>query len=746
MAGSSTKLRQLQITGSIDMSTATVTAITVDSTMLSASNLQQDMNNVRKLIEDIKGSTNWYDAADSDVQLADLTKHIDASNASAAAGLVLKSGIKSDTDSTDDLGASGTAFRKLYVDDIDLNGQGSISMGGGNRIDLDANDDTSVRADGADAILFEVGGVDEVVIASNLLAPSASDGAALGSTSLEWSDLYLADGAVINLGNDQDVTLTHVADTGLLLSGSTNIQLQFRDAALSINSSVDGQLDIDADTELEITAPIVDINASTSVNVSNDLKLDSDNSIFAMGADANDFTITHDGTTGATIAATTQVDITAGAASTWHASAGDLTIGGASQANAVVIKSVEATADAIDIIASAGGVEVNLGDAGGTFSMVVKDDADETQFSVNTAGAAYVQGNLQVNGDNIADSSGNAAFTFDGSANVRVNGNLEVMGTSITADVANLLVEDPIVLFGSGAASSNANGGFALASGSSTSNQALVFGRVANDVWGVGKKDVVSGEVTTLADMSLVDLRASRFQIDSANDYIDVSTDLQIIAAADILLDPAGGDVILDGNLVSQTDNTDALGANGTAWSDLFLATGAVVNFDAGDVTLTHSSNTLTLDAGSNFIATNISGSLTKLDDGTDYIIAGSGIDIVTGSSGELTISAPSGEIKRSRSFYTVTGSHANGQNLTLDTSSGKTGFTNVTAQNNPYDALDVYLNGQYMRSGTSAANGDYTVSPEFAVASGSFGAADIVFFFALENGDIVATYEHDRA
>lgn len=36
-----------------------------------------------------------------------------------------------------------------------------------------------------------------------------------------------------------------------------------------------------------------------------------------------------------------------------------------------------------------------------------------------------------------------------------------------------------------------------------------------------------------------------------------------------------------------------ALGASGTAWSDLFLASGAVINFAAGDVTVTHSSNTL---------------------------------------------------------------------------------------------------------------------------------------------------------
>lgn len=50
------------------------------------------------------------------------------------------------------------------------------------------------------------------------LVPDASDGAALGTTSLEWSDLYLADGSTIQFGADQDITLTHVADKGLIIA------------------------------------------------------------------------------------------------------------------------------------------------------------------------------------------------------------------------------------------------------------------------------------------------------------------------------------------------------------------------------------------------------------------------------------------------------------------------------------------------------------------------------------------------
>ena len=34
------------------------------------------------------------------------------------------------------------------------------------------------------------------------LLPNTADGSSLGSNTKEWSDLYLADGSVINLGND----------------------------------------------------------------------------------------------------------------------------------------------------------------------------------------------------------------------------------------------------------------------------------------------------------------------------------------------------------------------------------------------------------------------------------------------------------------------------------------------------------------------------------------------------------------
>ena len=94
--------------------------------------------------------------------------------------------------------------------------------------------------------------------------PASSDGAALGSASAEWSDVYVADAGVINLGDDQDVTITHVADTGVLLNGSK--QFQFGDSGTKISQSTDGQLDIDADTEVEIAGTTIDMNGNVDIS------------------------------------------------------------------------------------------------------------------------------------------------------------------------------------------------------------------------------------------------------------------------------------------------------------------------------------------------------------------------------------------------------------------------------------------------------------------------------------------------
>ena len=99
---------------------------------------------------------------------------------------------------------------------------------------------------------------------TSALVPASADGAALGSTSAEWSDLFLADGGIIKLGSDQDVTLTHVADTGILLNST--MQLQFNDSSQYINAPSNAILDINATDEIELNATAVDLNGTLDVS------------------------------------------------------------------------------------------------------------------------------------------------------------------------------------------------------------------------------------------------------------------------------------------------------------------------------------------------------------------------------------------------------------------------------------------------------------------------------------------------
>lgn len=168
-------------------------------------------------------------------------------------------------------------------------------------------------------------------------------------------------------------------------------------------------------------------------------------------------------------------------------------------------------------------------------------------LTVNTAAADFNAGvtanEIKIDGDTstrlyIVGDSGElkdeANLTFDGSellvtgtlettgnanigGNLLVAGDLTVQGTTTALDTTNLLVEDNVVIIGSGINSSaNANGGIAIASGSS-GGDSLVFGRVDNDTFGVGVKDVEDGEVTSLADMTLTAFRASTFEVGADN-------------------------------------------------------------------------------------------------------------------------------------------------------------------------------------------------------------------------------------
>jgi hypothetical protein len=95
-------------------------------------------------------------------------------------------------------------------------------------------------------------------------APSSNDAAALGSTTLMWSDLFLASGAVINFNNG-DVTITHSSD--LLTIGGGNVIISSPGTAAGSVATIDGTQTL---TNKRTTPRITSITSSATPTINTD--------------------------------------------------------------------------------------------------------------------------------------------------------------------------------------------------------------------------------------------------------------------------------------------------------------------------------------------------------------------------------------------------------------------------------------------------------------------------------------------
>ena len=183
-------------------------------------------------------------------------------------------------------GVSEKTTRLVYSDGTNLvdAGFGGASDMEGRELVLDADGDTTITADTDDQIDIKIAGADDfqftantftaqsgstiaaqaltatTITASGILktddtteATSTTDGSLQtdGGLSVAKDAVFgddvklLSDSAVLNFGADSDVSLTHVADTALLLNAA--MRLQFRDSGLYIGSNADGDLDVVSD-------------------------------------------------------------------------------------------------------------------------------------------------------------------------------------------------------------------------------------------------------------------------------------------------------------------------------------------------------------------------------------------------------------------------------------------------------------------------------------------------------------------
>lgn len=288
--------------------------------------------------------------------------------------------------------------------------------------------------------VYAIAAIDGAIAAEGGFFPTASDGAALGSVTLEFSDIFIADAGVINLGDDQDVTITHVADTGILINAA--MQIQLRDSAIHIESADDGHLDLTADTSIDLNGAVIATStiAATGAVSGNNVNPDAadgatlgttalewsdiyvaDSGIIYLGND-QDVLITHVADTGLNITTTANTS-------------GTINLGNDDDVND----------DSIDLILHDSGI-ITLYDANddASASLSVADGASDFTMS----GGLVLGGTLDLGAAALIDATG--AVDIDiGSVDitdvtiVTDGGTVTIDGTTITAAAA----DDPYVVF-----------------------------------------------------------------------------------------------------------------------------------------------------------------------------------------------------------------------------------------------------------------------------------------------------------
>jgi hypothetical protein len=203
-------------------------------------------------------------------------------------------------------------------------------------------------------------------------------------------------------------------------------------------------------------------------------------------------------------------------------------------------------------------------------------DLTSTQTTFNLLNSTVTT--LNIGGAATAVSIGNSAGT------VTVPGNLTVNGTTTTVNTENLVVQDPLIYFGSSSlgGSFNNNGGIALASGSAQANEALVWGRVALNTWGAGKKDVTAGTTTNLTDMTLVPIRSSKFELGGVANTVNNASFISSSLSTNIIISSTSTQIT---GTLSQGNNAQASGDFSHAQGGSTLATGTASHAE-GDSTI----------------------------------------------------------------------------------------------------------------------------------------------------------------
>jgi len=359
------------------------------------------------------------------------------------------------------------------------------------------------------------------ISSSGNFVPVETDGGALGSAGLNWSDLFLDSGAVVNFDNG-NVTLTHESGkivTSGDVSGSVFTTGSFGRLELAGDAVINGNLTFgDANTDSVSFGAEIDSNLipneddtydlGSATKAWQDLFLEGDITLTDAGSvktsagnltvDSEAANLVLDGHTGVDIDATNSGKVSIDGA-------GGIDIGVASDV-AIDINSSTLDIDASgNVTIDASGGSINIG--GGSSGRAITIGHTTSEVTI---------------GDNITV-SGNATIT----------GNLDVNGTLTTIDTANLSVKDQLIFAASGSSASNLDAGLLVQSGSVAGSGSAFYHDINSERWAVAKS-VAEGQtaVTPLQFVTTTTLNTTAPNEDSGSYGVGemwVETDTQDI-------------------------------------------------------------------------------------------------------------------------------------------------------------------------------------------------------------------------